>query len=102
MSYAMEYPIAAYARESERAAFIRRTYLHLAGAVGAFVALEFLIFKLFSFEQIAGTMQQFLGSPWSALIIFGAFIGISYLATWWASSGASPALQYAGLALYVV
>lgn len=34
----------AQARPSDRALFIRRTYLHLAGAVAAFIAVEFLLF----------------------------------------------------------
>lgn len=41
MQYAMEQPIAARATESARAAFIRRTYLHLAGALLGMVALCF-------------------------------------------------------------
>ncbi|MEM9163871.1 MAG: permease, partial [Cyanobacteria bacterium P01_F01_bin.4] len=36
----------AQARPSERAEFIKRTYLHLAGAVGAFIVVEFLFFQL--------------------------------------------------------
>ena len=39
MSYAMDRPIAVEASGSERAAFIRRTYGHLAGAVLALVGL---------------------------------------------------------------
>src|SRR4051794_2285883 len=102
MPYAMEQPIAAFASESARAAFVRRTYAHLAGAIGAFVGLEFMIFNLFSQTQLEEGMRRFLGSPMSALLVFGAFIAVSWIATWWASSGASPAMQYAGLALYVV
>jgi FtsH-binding integral membrane protein len=102
MQYALEHPIAAYAGESARAAFIRRTYAHLAGAIGAFVALEFLIFSLFSQQDLTAAMQRVFSNPLSGLFVIGGFIAISWLATWWASSGASPALQYAGLALYVV
>ena len=36
---------AAAAGESERTTFIRRTYLHLAGAVFAFIAIELVIFS---------------------------------------------------------
>lgn len=102
MQYAFESPIVAQAGESARAAFIRRTYLHLAGAVLAFVGLEFLIFQTFDQAALEGFFQRAFASPWSALIIFGGFMAVSYLARWWASSGASPALQYAGLSLYVV
>ncbi|MEL6453933.1 MAG: permease, partial [Cyanobacteria bacterium J06623_5] len=34
--------LVAQARPSERAEFIRKTYQHLAGAVGAFIVVEFL------------------------------------------------------------
>ena len=37
----------AMATESERTAFIRRTYLHLAGAIAAFIGLELLLFNVF-------------------------------------------------------
>jgi FtsH-binding integral membrane protein len=43
-----------------------------------------------------------LSHPISWLIVLGAFIGISYIANYWAFNGGSPALQYAGLGLYVV
>src|SRR3954465_6916413 len=46
MSYAYEYPVAAQARPSERAMFIQRTYLHLAGAILAFIGIEAIIFTL--------------------------------------------------------
>jgi FtsH-binding integral membrane protein len=102
MSYAMEYPLASQATVSERTLFIRRTYAHLAAAIGVFIAIEYAIFGLVSKVQLDETMGRFLGNPMSTLLVVGGFIAISYLATWWASSGASPALQYAGLGLYVV
>jgi FtsH-binding integral membrane protein len=95
----MYQPLAIQAQESARAAFIRRTYAHLAGAILAFVALEFLIFQVLPTEQIIGTLFQ---SPVSLLILMAAFIGGGWLAQAWAMSGSSPALQYFGLGLYVV
>jgi FtsH-binding integral membrane protein len=38
----------------------------------------------------------------SWLIVLGAFMGVSYLASSWANSQTSSGMQYAGLALYVV
>jgi FtsH-binding integral membrane protein len=104
MSYAyeMDRPLVARAVESERAAFIRRTYLHLSGAVLAFVGLEFLIFRLFSEQQMAQFMASAMGTPVSMLIILAAFIGVGYLARWWAYNGTSQAMAYAGLTIYVV
>ena len=71
MSYAyeMDRPLAAKAVESERAAFIRRTYLHLAGAILAFVTIEFQIFQLFSGQQMEQFMRSVFVSPISGLIL---------------------------------
>jgi FtsH-binding integral membrane protein len=105
MGYEMSEALPIESSRSERAAFIRRTYAHLAGAILAFVAIEALIFGVIR-PSIEGFDQMFFGllfgSPLSALIVMFAFIGISYLANYWAFNGGSPALQYAGLSLYVV
>jgi FtsH-binding integral membrane protein len=85
-----------------RATFLRRTYAHLAGAILAFVALEaFLLKFVFTDDQaVIGLLGG--GHPFGFLLIFGAFIGASMLAQAWARAESSPALQYMGLALYVV
>ncbi len=36
----------AYASVDERAKFIQRSYTHLAGAIGAFIIVEFLFFQI--------------------------------------------------------
>lgn len=36
------------------------------------------------------------------MMVLGAFIGVSYLATYWANSSTSMGMQYLGLGLYVV
>lgn len=102
MSYAMEHPIAIRAGESARAAFIRRTYGHLAGAVLAFVALEFALFNLIPHETLQGMIRMMVGTPWSWLIVLAAFMAVGWLANAWAQSDTSPGLQYLGLGLYVV
>ena len=99
MNYAMEHPIAIRAAESERAGFIRRTYAHLAGAVLAFVCLEWVLFSVLDAEQV---MRTLFGSTAALVVMLGAFIGIGFLARYWAHSDVSRGLQYAGLALYVV
>lgn len=99
--YAVDQPIAIQAERSERAAFIRRTYLHLAGAIGAFLAILFCFFK-FAPMELQVRMATLITSPVSYLIILAAFIGVGYLARWWAYNGGSQAMQYLGLALYVV
>jgi FtsH-binding integral membrane protein len=99
MSYAFEHPLAIHAEQSERAAFIRRTYAHLAGAILAFIGLESVLLNLPNIDQIVGGM---FGSRMSWFIVLFAFIGAGWLANAWAQSNTSPALQYLGLALYVV
>lgn len=91
--------IAANASPDVRAGFIRRTYGHLAGAILAFVAIEAMLFQTALPEAMMGVLAT---SQYSWLIVLAAFIGVSYLAENWASSGASVNTQYAGLALYVV
>jgi FtsH-binding integral membrane protein len=104
MSYALDYPIAERAPENVRASFIRRTYAHLAGAILAFVAIEFVIFSAFlnttdKFDTFFGVFVQ---SPVSILIVFALFIGGSFLFRYWAHAAVSPAMQYIGLGAYVV
>ncbi len=103
MSYAYSQSIPViHARPTERAEFVRKTYLHLAGAILAFIALETAIFATFGVETVLNTMMSYMRSPWSALVVLVLFIGAGYLARMWAQSRTSPAMQYAGLGLYVV
>jgi FtsH-binding integral membrane protein len=82
----------------ERAQFVRRTYLHLAAAILAFIGMETVLLNTPGIERLVGLMLN--GSGW--LITLAAFMGISYLADRWARSETSPAMQYVGLGLYVV
>jgi FtsH-binding integral membrane protein len=82
-----------------RRTFIRKTYVNLMVAIYAFVALEWLFFSL-GWEVRA---LQLLGNTQMAwLLVMGAFFVVSVVANRWAQSGTSPAMQYAGLYLYVV
>jgi FtsH-binding integral membrane protein len=92
--------VAAQAAASDRAAFIRRTYAHLAGAILAFMGLEALLLNTIPHDQILGFF--FGGGQLSWLFVLLAFFGASWLAQSWAQSGSSPGLQYLGLGLYVV
>ena len=91
--------VAANAEVDARASFIRLTYLHLAGAVLAFLGLEALLLSL---PQTPALMQEMFAGRYSALIVMGAFLGASYLAQMWAQSSTSRVMQYMGLGLYVV
>ena len=91
---------AADALPEERARFIRKTYLHLAAAILAFVVLEAFLFASGAAYSIMSVLS--LGGSMSWLIVLGAFMGVSYLASSWANSNTSKPMQYVGLALYVV
>lgn len=90
--------LAANASESARTTFIRRTYACMGGAMFAFVALEALLLAIVPTETI---LKLMLGTSWSWLIVLGLFMGVSWVARSWAESSTSPAMQYAGLGLYV-
>jgi len=103
MSYGQTYANDLFAIDavaSEKAAFLRRTYLHLFGAIIAFVGIEALILNMFSPRQIiqATWGQGSIGM----LVIFIGFMIASWVARSWAHNTASPGLQYFGLALYTV
>ncbi len=90
---------AAEALPEERAAFIRRTYVHLALAILAFGAMTFYLVGSGAGAWIAQTM---LSGPYSWLIVIGLFMGVSWLAQKWALSETSKPMQYMGLILFTV
>jgi len=82
-----------------RRTFLRQTYTHLAAAIYAFVALEWLFISL-GWDEAVG---QMLGNtPFAWLLVLGGFFIVSVVANRWAQSDTSPAMQYAGLFLYVI
>lgn len=89
----------AQARPSERAEFIRRTYTHLAGAVGAFIVVEFLLFQL----GIAQLMATFIaGSRFGWLALIGGVTILGYFASGLAQKANDVNAQYTGLGIYIV
>lgn len=91
---------AANALPEERARFIRKTYVHLAAAILAFIALEVFLFASGAAYQIISVMR--IGGSMSWLLVLGIFMGISWLAGNWANSTTSKMVQYFGLALGVL
>jgi FtsH-binding integral membrane protein len=83
----------------ERATFIRKTYLHLAGAILVFILMEAYLITSGAGLWIARTMMS---GSYSWLIVLGLFMGVSMLAQWWANSQSSKPLQYMGLGLFIV
>ncbi|MGZ4963865.1 MAG: Bax inhibitor-1/YccA family protein [Limisphaerales bacterium] len=99
MEYYQAPVVVADAPAEARAAFIRRTYSHLAGAIFAFIALEIVFFSLGLPERFTSAVFSL---PFGWLIVLGSFIGVSYLAEYWANSNTSITTQYWGLGLYVL
>lgn len=82
-----------------RADFIRKTYLHLGGAVLAFIGLEAMLLSSPIAEPLVRTA---LGTRFGWLVVLGAFMVVGWVAERWASSPTSVPMQYLGLGLYVV
>ena len=90
---------AAMAPPSERAQFIRRTYLHVAGAVLAFVGASAALVASGLAETIV--RDVFMASRLSWVLLMVVFMVGTVVAQRMAYSRASVGTQYAGLALYV-
>jgi FtsH-binding integral membrane protein len=90
---------ASQAAANERADFITKTYIHLAGAIALFAAIEVVLLNL---PGIDGLVHAMFASQLSWLVVLGLFMVVSYIANSWAVSATSPATQYMGLGLYVV
>jgi FtsH-binding integral membrane protein len=89
----------AEAPSAVRAEFIRKTYLHLSGAVLAFVGLEALLLSSPIAEPLVRTA---LGTRYGWLAVLGAFMLVGWVAEKWARSPSSVPMQYVGLGLYVI
>lgn len=91
--------IVANAAESERTAFIKRTYLHVGGGLLALAVLEYLLI-LSGIGQ--GYLETITTIPFYPIIALVVFLGVSYIASGWAHSGISREKQYLGLGVYIV
>jgi FtsH-binding integral membrane protein len=89
----------AAAPASERVAFIRRTYAHVAAAVLALVAFEAVLISTGIAKDIVSSM---FASNFAWLGLMVVFIGGTFAAQYMARSRSSIGMQYAGLALYVL
>lgn len=82
-----------------RTDFVRKTYIHLAAAIGVFALLEFLLIQA---GLGTAAMALLATSKYSWLIVLGSFMAVSWLAEKWASNGASKGMQYTGLIIYTL
>ena len=81
--------------EAVRAAFIRRVYTHLLGAVGLFIIVET---GLFTWGIAKGLADFISGNRGAWLLLLGGFMVINLMATMAAANIANTNIQYAGLA----
>lgn len=88
----------AEAEPSQRASFIRRTYLNLAGAIAAFAIIEAYLLSLPMAQEFAAFAQN----RYVWLGILGAYMAVSWIAEQWAKSSVSVVTQYIALTIYVV
>jgi uncharacterized protein len=90
--------VAADAALSERVTFIRRTYMHVAGAL---VALTILLAALVNFvpDEVLRSIFGRMGSI-GMLVFMALFYAVSYAARSMAQANKPIGMQYAGLALY--
>lgn len=83
----------------ERLAFIRKTYLHLTGAIIGFVALSFVFYQVGVGALILGLVS---GNRFGWLLILGGFALAGWMGSSMAQSARSLPMQYGGLALYTL
>ncbi|EHJ4131323.1 permease [Escherichia fergusonii] len=85
---------------TDRATFICRAYMHLAGAVVGFIILS----ALFIFSGLGKMMLRVLmnSGQFGWLVVLGAFILVSMLATRLADNVESNQTQLIGLGIYVL
>lgn len=88
----------AHASVEDRASFLTKTYLHLVGALFAFLFLEAVLISTGLAERLLFMAQGRLS--WA--IFLGGFMLVSYVADRWARSDTSKGMQYAGLLLYTL
>jgi FtsH-binding integral membrane protein len=91
--------VVAKGQPQERAEFIRKTYTHLAGAVGAFMLVETALVQ----SGVAAFLSEALmATRFGWLAVLAVFSLLGWFSRGLASKADSVSLQYAGLGLYVV
>jgi FtsH-binding integral membrane protein len=93
---------AAYAPESARVGFIRRTYMHLAVSVAILCAIEALLLQAINTDAGRDFLRAWFGNPVSLLFVLAFFIAGGFLARYMARSDMPPAVKYLGLGIYIV
>lgn len=89
--------LVAESTEIEKASFYKKTYLHVALAILAFIAVETILLKIVPAEMI----YMMIGQRYSWLLVIGIFWLASFLVAKWSLSQ-SKSTQYLGLGFYVL
>lgn len=89
--------LVAHSSEVEKAGFYKKTYLHVALSILAFIGVETILLKTVPAE-IIGMM---FGQKYTWLLIIGVFWLASILASKWSLSQ-SKSTQYLGLGFYIL
>ncbi len=89
--------VASQVSSTERATFIRKTYLHVALAVLLFVVIEAIFLSTPAIVKIGLAMTQ----GWTWLIVLGGFMFATSMAERWAMGSTNKNAQYGALILFV-
>ena len=89
----------AQASPNDRAKFIQNTYTHLAGAIVAFIVVEFILFQTGIAQVLTGFIYQ---NRFGWLMILGGFSLLGWLSRSLVAEADNVNKQYAGLAAYIV
>jgi FtsH-binding integral membrane protein len=84
-----------HSTEINEAAFLRKTYMHLLGAVGAFVFLEYVLFQ----TGIAQAIAPIMISNW--LIVIGGFMILGFVTSYFTRRESSTQMQYVEMAITI-
>ncbi|AZA76284.1 permease [Chryseobacterium sp. G0186] len=89
--------LVAHSSDVEKASFYKKTYLHVALSILAFIGVETILLKTVPVEIIA----MMFGQRYAWLLIIGVFWLASILASKWSLSQ-SKSTQYMGLGFYIL
>ncbi|MGB1206524.1 MAG: Bax inhibitor-1/YccA family protein [Chitinophagales bacterium] len=92
----MALPVSA-GTDEQQAAFIKKTYSHVALAVLGFVMVEYVFLSTPFITNLALSLTQ----GWSWLIMLGIFMFATTMAEKWAMSSTDRNMQYAAFLLYI-
>lgn len=85
-----------YIASRDETSFLRATYLHLLGAIVAFIGVEIVFFQ----TGIAQALAPIMTSNW--LIVLGGFMVLGFLASYLTRGNVSPSAQYMQMGVTII